>query len=412
MMERLKLHSKVRSMDSFNIINKNRKGHKKTKIGWIPKEWEIFELRDLFKLSSGKKRPTVIKEYKNEQYNIPVMGGNGIVGYSNINIIDGENIIIGRVGEYCGNVFYSNSKAYVTDNALVVMEWRKQTIIKFLSYLLTSIKLGRFRNKGGQPLISQNLIYPIKVALPTLSEQKKIAKILSTWDKAIEQTQKLIDAKKRLKKGLMQQLLTGKKRFPEFENDQWKNINLGEVLYPYSRINIYNEDLPIMSCSKVHGITFQNKIFNKRIASKETSRYKIIEKNDLVYDPMLLWDTSIGFVKLVEKGIISPAYYTFKFKDDIAYRPYFEFLIYTHYLRYNYKSISVGTNRRRRKASKESFLKITVQIPKNIDEQKKIANSLLKIKLEILLLQKRLDLVTKQKKGLMQQLLTGRRRVG
>jgi type I restriction enzyme S subunit len=70
----------------------------------------------------------------------------------------------------------------------------------------------------------------IKIRLPPLGEQKKIAEILSTWDKSIETTEKLIAAKQKLKKSLMQRLLTGSQRFPEFHAQEWKVRNFGEVL--------------------------------------------------------------------------------------------------------------------------------------------------------------------------------------
>ena len=68
----------------------------------------------------------------------------------------------------------------------------------------------------------------IKVKIPELPEQRKIAKILQTWDRAIATTEKLIDASKQQKKALMQQLLTGKKRFPGFERE-WEEVKFGDV---------------------------------------------------------------------------------------------------------------------------------------------------------------------------------------
>ncbi len=262
------------------------------------------------------------------------------------------------------------------------------------------------------PAINNSDVEKLFIALPTeKDERKEIVQILERWEKAISILEKLIKAKKRYKKGLMQQLFSGKKRFPEFEGGGWQEVKLKKFFKYYSNKNKDDEDLSIMSCSKVHGITKQKNIFDKRIASKDVSDYKIIEKYDLVYDPMLLWDASIGFVKEVDRGIISPAYYTFKFKEGSAYRPFFEFVFGTHYMKYNYKAISQGTNTRRRKAPREAFLKIPIKIPKSIEEQKKIADTLLAAQKEIDLLEQELEAVKKQKKGLMQKLLTGKVRV-
>jgi type I restriction enzyme, S subunit len=265
--------------------------------------------------------------------------------------------------------------------------------------------------QGGQPNLSAKTVKNLVIAYPNKAEQQAIVEIFSTWDEAISKTEKLIKAKKRYKKGLMQRLLTGKVRFPEYEGEDWVEVKLKKFFKPFSDKNKDNEDLPILSCSKVHGITLQSNIFDKRVASKDIKRYKVVERDDLIYDPMLLWDASIGFLKEVDRGVISPAYNTFKFKENSGYRPFFEYLFDTHYMRYNYKAISQGTNRRRRKAPAEAFLKIDIRVPNSVEEQKKIATVLGTLSNEIKLLKEEVALYQKQKKGLMQQLLTGKVRV-
>jgi type I restriction enzyme S subunit len=66
-------------------------------------------------------------------------------------------------------------------------------------------------------------------ALPPLSEQRKIAEILDTWDQAIALTERRIEAARQRKKGLMQRLLTGRVRFPEFAGEEWQRVTLGQV---------------------------------------------------------------------------------------------------------------------------------------------------------------------------------------
>lgn len=259
--------------------------------------------------------------------------------------------------------------------------------------------------------IGQKDIAKLPVPIPKRNEQDKIVSIIKIWDEAISKTEKLIKAKKRYKKGFMQRLLSGKVRFQEFEGEDWVEVKLKKFFKPFSVKNKENEDLPILSCSKVHGITLQSNIFDKRVASKDIKRYKIVDKDDLIYDPMLLWDASIGFLKEVDRGVISPAYNTFKFKVNSGYRPFFEYLFDTHYMRYNYKAISQGTNRRRRKAPAEAFLGIDIKVPKSIQEQKMITTVLGTLTEEIELLAQEITLYQKQKKGLMQQLLTGKMRV-
>ena len=84
---------------------------------------------------------------------------------------------------------------------------------------------GAGRNKT----LGQKEFGKLTIPLPPFPEQRKIASILSTWDNAIERTEQLIQAKQKLKKGLMQQLLTGKRRFREFQEEEWKEVKLGEI---------------------------------------------------------------------------------------------------------------------------------------------------------------------------------------
>jgi type I restriction enzyme S subunit len=113
----------------------------------------------------------------------------------------------------------------------------------------------------------------------------------------------------------------------------------------------------------------------------------------------------------VDKGVISPAYYTLRFKKESGIREYFKYLLKTHYYREHYKIISQGTNVRRRKAPIQTFLKLKVHLPDNIDEQKRIVEILQTCDEEINLLNRKLFALEQQKKGLMQELLTGQIRV-
>src|SRR5205823_4810300 len=118
----------------------------------------------------------------------------------------------------------------------------------------------------------------------------------------------------------------------------------------------------VLSCTK-RGIVAQSKRFGKRLASTDLGRYKVASRGDLVFDPMLLWDASIGFVNDYESGVVSPAYSTFRFRSDKGSRTYFESLLYSHTMRERYRLISQGTNQRRRKAPAEAFLSTEIPIP-------------------------------------------------
>jgi len=191
-------------------------GHKEfknTEMGRIPREWEILNLSEVFRLASGKSRPSEISDIQTEKMLYPIYGGNGILGYTNQSMINKETIVIGRVGEYCGSIHKTTKFSWITDNALYATNVLNHNLnLDFLTYWLTFLNLNKFKKESGQPLMTQTIVYSIKFPLPPLSEQKKIAEILSTVDKRLELLRKKKEKLERVKKGLMNDLLSGKSR--------------------------------------------------------------------------------------------------------------------------------------------------------------------------------------------------------
>lgn len=181
---------------------------KKTELGYIPKEWEVKKLGEIFKLSSGSflsQKNIIEGEY-------PVYGGNGISGYHNDYLFDESKLIIGRVGAKCGCIHISNYKSWITDNALYISEKIIDFDNKFMYYLLKYKDLNKYANQNAQPVISGKKIYSINVAFPPYHEQVSIALILLNMDKKIKEYKIRKHNLEELKSGLMQQLFTGKIR--------------------------------------------------------------------------------------------------------------------------------------------------------------------------------------------------------
>ena len=181
-------------------------------------EWEELKLENVFKLSSGDTKPKDVENEPTEEQKIPVFGGNNIMGYSANGNSEGDVILIGRVGEYCGVTRLIQEKCWITDNALFTKEFSDEFDRLFIVYLLQNFQLSRLRNKGGQPQISQKPIYNLKLKIPLLKEQQKIATVLTTADKEIELLEQQLADLQQEKKALMQVLLTGKKRVVVDEN--------------------------------------------------------------------------------------------------------------------------------------------------------------------------------------------------
>jgi len=196
-------------------------------------DWEEIQLSKIFRLTNGKSISNDYSEIENKEYCFPIYGGNSILGYSKKYLLEEETLIIGRVGEYCGNVNLSCGKIWVSDNALYISEWFKDFDIKYIYYLLNYTNLNRYNDATGQPKITQSLLKRIKPKIPLdVEEQTAIASILSKVDEAIQSTQNSIKAAEKLKKGLMQNLLTGKLK-PDgtwrTEDEFYKDEKFGNV---------------------------------------------------------------------------------------------------------------------------------------------------------------------------------------
>ena len=252
-----------------------------------------------------------------------------------------------------------------------------------------------------QPYIKNNEFYRMYFPVPPIIEQSKIAEILSTWDKAIELKERLIDEKKKQKTGLMQKLLTGKVRLPSFIGE-WKEVKLGKVIREINDKTTENNQYQVLTSSR-QGIFLQEEYFNKSVASSNNIGYKIIKKGQFTYRTMSD-DGSFKFNRLMEyeEGIVSPAYVVF---ETTKINPVFLMNLMNDYS-FN-KHIQKETQGGTRLSLKYNSLKeFVIKIP-SIEEQDAIANVLNIVDKVIELNQKELEKIKLQKKGLMQLLLTG-----
>ncbi len=154
----------------------------------IDPKWELRELGEVFKLSSGKFLPE--KSRKGGPYK--VYGGNGVTGMHNEFFIPDETLVIGRVGEYCGAVHLTDPKSWITDNALYVTEYKVPVNPQFLYYTLLQSNLNQFSKQGGQPSLSQSSINIVKVPIPPLTAQQTIVVRLESERAEMEMLKGLI----------------------------------------------------------------------------------------------------------------------------------------------------------------------------------------------------------------------------
>ena len=137
----------------------------------IPGSWEWCKLGNILKLKSGD---CIKISSLSEDSKYPVYGGNGINGSYDYYNVEAETLIVGRVGFYCGSVHKTNSRAWVTDNALIVTYNKSLFHIDYMKYALIYLNLSSTSNSTAQPVVSGKGIYPLLIPLPPLAEQKRI----------------------------------------------------------------------------------------------------------------------------------------------------------------------------------------------------------------------------------------------
>ena len=239
------------------------------------------------------------------------------------------------------------------------------------------------------------------LAMPSLAEQQKIAEILSAQDKLIALKEKLIEEKKRQKKALMQQLLTGKKRLSGFSGE-WVDVKLGDVFAERAETNC--QDLELLSVTGTNGVVPRSTIETKDNSSEDKSKYLKICKGDIGYNTMRMWQ---GVSALSEyEGIVSPAYTILIPSPEISAK-YFSYLFKMHAVIFLFYRFSQGIVDDTRSLKYYEFAKLHLTVPSDKKEQEAIADILTVADKEIEILQKDLDQEKQKKKALMQLLLTG-----
>ncbi|MBD6956367.1 MAG: restriction endonuclease subunit S [Thermoplasmatales archaeon] len=190
-----------------NLVFYKETEFKDTEIGRIPKEWEVVKLGNIISLEYGKGLP----QSDRLEGDIPVVGSNGIVGFHNMALTKGPGIVIGRKGTI-GAVSWIDKDYWPIDTTYYVKTKRSDIFLRWLFYVLLLIDLTKLHLADVVPGLKRELVYTQKLPLPPFSEQQQIASILSTIDNKLELLRKERTKLERIKKGFMNELLTGRIR--------------------------------------------------------------------------------------------------------------------------------------------------------------------------------------------------------
>ena len=403
-------------------------GYKESAVGIIPQEWEIATLGKLVSITSGES-PSLfsLRDIGKYPY-IKVEDMNNCEKYQadSREYTDDERVVIAK-----GSIIFPKRGAAITNNKVRIaacqlyMDSNMMAITPndlvcgdYLYFKITYEQLFRIADTSTIPQINNKHIIPYKICLPPLKEQRKIAEILGVWDEAIEKQSRLIEKLELRKRALMQRLLTGRTRLPGFTTP-WQKVKLGEIGKISSAgvdKKVNEGEVPVRLLNFVD-VFYRDFIYNDELTHWVTAKpIKVeqcsVQKGDIFFTPSseMPTDIAISAVAMEDmKGVV----YSYHI---VRLRPHIEMDL--HYRAYAFKTdefykqaerICDGSGQRY-VISQDGFRNMSIHLP-SLPEQKAIAEVLTTADKEIATHRKKLDALRLQKRGLMQQLITGKTRV-
>lgn len=409
-------------------------GYKKTKVGIIPKGWDVKTLGEIvIKFVNGGTPSRRLENYWDG--NIPWITGadilnqevsvirryitNDAVKNSSTKVIEkGNLLLVSRTG--VGKVAIAPFDIAISQDFTGIYVNNEELLTEYLYryFNLHQSTLQSLNQGTSIQGITRDTLSAIQIPLPPLPKQQKIAEILSTWDKAIELKEKLIEEKKKLRIATVNDLLFGLKRYDDFIKshkytptkyinipEDWEFIKIGDIATEVSEKNGNHEELPVLSCTKHSGLVDSLRYFKKRVFSEDTSTYKQVKKNQFVYATNHIDEGSIGCQNIYENSLVSPMYTVFKTNSKVNNDFLFSLLKTRLYIFIYQVNMSASVDRRG-SLRWNDFSKIRIPLP-DIVEQNKIVEFIRSVDNEIELLKLELNQLKEQKRGLMQLLLTG-----
>ncbi|MFB6341665.1 restriction endonuclease subunit S [Saccharicrinis sp. FJH62] len=417
----LKEKEPSKNREGLSAEKGSNKGYKKTIIGWIPEDWEVDKLKEVIHLISGQHLDT--DQYSDNSHETPYFTGPTDVTskMSEVKKFSSQlnkfanygDVIITVKGSGVGTLFILKLPKVILGRQLMAID--SNMINKPFCYYYLFTKQSRLKalSSGNMiPGLSRNDILSLSIPIPPLPEQRKIAEIFSTWDKAIEHTQNLIAQLKLRKKGLMQQLLSGKTRLKGFSGE-WKEVQLKDIA---NRLTTKNGELNdnVVTISAQRGFVKQEDFFKKRVASDTLSGYYLIKRGQFAYNKSYSNGYPMGAFKRLDnldKAVVTTLYICFNLKNNVDSDFLVNFFEAGLMVRNLMKIAQEGGRAHGLlNIALNDFFSLKMTIPE-IEEQQAIAKVLTTADNEIKKQEAYLAQLQAQKKGLMQKLLTGEVRV-
>lgn len=397
--------------------------YKPTSIGMIPETWEVRRLGDFSAFYSGGTPKSNNALYYNG--NIPFIRSGEInknktelflsqegLNNSSAKIVEEGDIIYALYGANSGQCSLSKINGAINQAILCI---RPKADKYYIMSVLQFNKEHYYNSylQGGQGNLSCEIVSNYKIAVPPIEEQQKIVAILSEWDKAIELQTKLIEKLELRKRALMQRLLIGRVRLKGYSG-KWKKIKLGNCCERVIRRNS-SINKNVMTISAQKGFVTQTDFFNKTIASEVLDNYYLVHKDEFCYNKSYSNGYPMGAIKRLKEAneaVVTTLYICFRLKEDADINIEF-FEQYCEFGGLNRELVKVANEGGRAhgllNVTPTDFFNIKFAVP-SVFEQEAIANRLIAADKEIELAKTKHSSLINQKRGLMQQLLTGKKR--
>ena len=397
----------------------------------LPSGWKVVRLGDVAEKSILKNRNNLIKLVlsnsaidglvaQNEYFDKDIANKENIQDYYIVDL--GDFVYNPRISQSAptGPINRNMLSKGIVSPLYTVFTVQDEILAKFLAYFFKTIvwqnqvkSVANYGARYDRINITDNAFFSLKILLPPLDEQEKIAEILSTWDEAINLTINLIESKKQFKKALMQNLLTAKIRFPQFK-DEWEETKLGNIgVFKTSSVDkIIQKDECIVNLVNYMDV-YRNTHINSNLKLSQTSASNreienlSLAKGDVLFTPSSETPDDIGHSAVILSDMPNTlfSYHLVRFrlniKNDIVFLGY---VFNQDKILKQFARLSQGITRYTLSIS--DFQNVFINFP-NLKEQQKIAEVLTACDDEINLLNLKLENLKKQKQGLMQKLLSG-----
>ncbi|MBR0503705.1 MAG: restriction endonuclease subunit S [Paludibacteraceae bacterium] len=398
-------------------------GYKSSPLGIIPEDWEVKRLGEIAEITSGTTPSRenssfysngTIPWVKTTDLNNNILNKTEelvtekAVAQTSLKILSSGTVLVAMYGGFnqIGRTALLGVDATV-NQALSAIVCKQEVFNHYVLAWLNCHVRGWKRlaaSSRKDPNITGKDVERFPILVPKIEEQQRIVSVLSLWDTAISKQTALIEKLTIRKRGLMQQLLTGKKRLKGFEGE-WKEVKLGDVFDERNETN--RGDLPLLSITGDKGVIYQSESDKRDISNEDKTKYKRICPNDIGYNTMRMWQGRSALSEL--EGIVSPAYTIVTPKKTVDVR-FMAMLIQQPRIVYVFWTHSQGLVSDTLNCKFPDFCQVKVTIPSKA-EQTAIADFFVAIDKEIEIQKQKLTSLQEQKKGLMQVLLTGKKRV-